>query len=97
MPIMKLKGKEYDVKRSTKPDKKLMTMCNGKLIHFGQRGAKSWGNAPLASLLPESEKHYDEDKRRRYLARATKIKKKGGTLAIDDNCSPNWWSVYGLW
>ena len=97
MPILKLKGKEYEVQRSTRPDKKLMVKCDGKTIHFGQRNARSWGNAPFASLLPESEKHYDEERRKRYLARATKIKKKDGSLAIDDKCSANYFAVFGLW
>ena len=97
MPILKLKGEQYEVKRSDKPDKKLMVKCDGKWVHFGARGMKSWGNAPFASLLPESEKHYDPERRKRYLARATKIKKKDGSLAIDDKCSPNYFAVFSLW
>lgn len=97
MPILKLKGKEYDVQRSTRPDKKLMVKCDGKTIHFGQRNARSWGNSPFASLLPESEKHYDPERRKRYLARAGKATKKDGSLQISHKCSPAWFSYYSLW
>ena len=97
MPILELKGKKYEVERSTKKDKKLMVKCGDKWVHFGARGMKSWGKAPFASLLPDSEKHYDEERRKRYLTRATKIKKKDGSLAVDDECSANYFSVYGLW
>ena len=99
MPLMELKGQKYDVERSTRPDKKLMVKCpqTGKIIHFGQRGARSWYKAPFSSLLPKDELHDNEEKRKQYLARATKIKKKDGTLAVNDPCSPNWWSVNGLW
>ena len=40
MPILKLKGEQYEVKRSDKPDKKLMVKCDGKWVHFGARGMK---------------------------------------------------------
>ena len=97
MPILKLKGKEYDVKRSTRPDKKLMAKCDGKWISFGARGMKSWGNAPFASLLPESEKHYDPERRKRFQNRAGNAKRKDGSLQISHKCSPAWFSYHSLW
>ena len=37
------------------------------------------------------------EQRRRYLARATKIKDKNGNLTKDDKSSPNYWSLRYLW
>ena len=97
MPLMTLKGKRYDVQRSTRPDKKLMVKCNDKWVHFGARGMESWGKAPFASLLPSKEKHYDKQRRDNYLSRARRIRKKDGSLAVNDKCSANYFAVNGLW
>ena len=97
MPILKLKGEQFEVKRSDKPDKKLMAKCDGKWVHFGAKGMGSWYKAPFASLLPENEKHNDPERRRRYLARAGNAKRKDGSLQISHKCSPAWFSYHSLW
>lgn len=41
--------------------------------------------------------HKDEERRKKYLARAKKIKNKAGELTFENPESPNFWSVNLLW
>ena len=67
---------------STRKDKKYMIMNDSKkFIHFGQLGYEDF------------TKHMDENRRRLYLARATKIKGNWKT----DKFSPNNLSINLLW
>lgn len=56
-------GKDVPIYLSTKKDKKYMVQDpNGKWVHFGAFG------------MEDFTLHKDEERRKRYLARATKIK-----------------------
>ena len=67
---------------STRKDKKYMIMNDSKkFIHFGQLGYEDY------------TKHLDENRRRLYLARATKVKGNWKT----DRYSPNNLSINLLW
>ena len=76
----RLYGKEVFV--STRKNKKFMIMDdNNKWVHFGQLGYNDF------------TKSRDENKKRLYLTRATKIK--GNWKS--DKCSPNNLSIHLLW
>ena len=105
MPIIEDPNKEEDIKKysdpnkvirkakkyfkddipiylSSKKDKKYMVQDpNGKWVHFGAFGMEDY------------TRHKDEERRKRYLARATKIK---GNWK-DNPYSPNLLSINLLW
>ena len=75
-------GKDIPIYISNKKGKKYMVQNpDGKWIHFGQLGFQDY------------TKHQDEERRKRYLARATKIK---GNWK-NDKYSPNSLSISLLW
>ena len=80
---------------SEKKDKKLKVYYNGKWIHFGQKGYQHYFDK--TGLLPKSENNMDKERRRLYLARATKIKDSKGNLTVNDKNSANHYSVNYLW
>tara|TARA_R100001198_G_C5197441_1_gene187763 strand:+ start:658 stop:966 length:309 start_codon:yes stop_codon:yes gene_type:complete len=57
-----------------------------KLIHFGQKGAQDWRSGTASA-----------EKRKSYRARASKIKKKDGSLAVKDKNTANYWAYHYLW
>jgi len=57
-----------------------------KIIHFGQRGAKDFRSGTAT-----------REERDRYRARASRVKKKDGTLAINDINSPAYFSYHYSW
>lgn len=65
--------------------KKYYVIYNGKKINFGQKGYEDY------------TQHGADERRKRYLARATKIKNKRGELTANDKTSPNHWSINLLW
>ena len=69
------------VYESTRKNKKYMIHDGHHFIHFGQMGYEDY------------TKHKDDDRRKRYLARATKIK---GDWK-EDKYSPNNLSIHILW
>ena len=85
-----IKPKLYEPFPSNSPKKKYSVLVkNGdkfKLIHFGSKGSKDYrsGTATL-------------QERDAYRARASKIKKKDGTFAINDKNSPAHFSYYYSW
>ena len=68
-----------------KNNKYMVTHQNGKKVHFGSK--------KYADYLT----HKDDDRRDKYLARATKIKNKQGELTYNNPESANFWSVHLLW
>ena len=56
-----------------------------KKVHFGSPAYEDY------------TMHKDEDRRKKYLSRATKIKNKKGELTCEDIESPNFWSINLLW
>ena len=79
-------GIKGTIARSTKKNKKFMiTLPDGKVIHFGQIGYEDYLT------------HHDEQRRANYLARASAIKNKAGALTAHDIHSPNYYSIKLLW
>ena len=68
-----------------KNNKYMVTLKSGKKVHFGSK--------KYADYLT----HKDDDRRGKYLARATKIKNKQGELTHKNPESANFWSVNLLW
>lgn len=68
MPTISLYGKEYNVMRSERPDKKFKVQVGGRYIHFGARGYS------IAPGTPKGD---------RYCARSSGIKNSKGIDAND--------------
>jgi hypothetical protein len=86
---------EYIYRKSTRQDKKLMTVVNNKEIHFGQKGYEHY--LDKTELLDPKQNHKNTNRRKRYLARAKGIKDKTGRLTWKDPESPNYHSIKILW
>jgi hypothetical protein len=86
---------KYDYELSDKKDKKLKVYVNGKWIYFGATNYQHYNDK--TGLLPKSESHHDEDRRRLYLVRAKGIKNKEGQLTKDDPNSANHHAIRILW
>jgi hypothetical protein len=80
---------------SEKPNKKLKVKVNDKWIHFGDSRYQHFFDK--TKLLDESFNHLDDDRRQRYLKRASKIKDKDGKLTMYDENSPNYYAIRILW
>ena len=74
-----------DIKPSTRARNKWMVLYKGQWIHFGARG------------MSDYTIHKDEDRRRRYRARHSKIKLSDGRRAYTVKSSPSYWSWNLLW
>ena len=70
---------------SRKNNKYMVTLPSGKKVHFGSPAYEDYTI------------HKDEDRRAKYLTRASKIKNKRGELTCEDIESPNYWSIKLLW
>ena len=86
---------KYTYSRSTKKGKKLMTVVNGKTIHFGDISMEHFKDK--TNLLPKRLNHNDKDGRKNYLTRSAGIKDKSGKLTKDNPMSPNYHSRRILW
>lgn len=73
---------DYSTRKNNKYMVKLPTR---KKVHFG------------SPKYPDYLFHKDEDRREKYLARATKIKNKQGELTHNKPESANYWSTKLLW
>jgi hypothetical protein len=91
--MVKINGYEYEL--SDNKNKKLKVIVNNKVIHFGQTGYSHYFDK--TKLLNPELNHLDKDRRKRYLARASKIKDKNHNLTADDPDSPNYHSIRILW
>ena len=68
-----------------KNNKYMVTLPEGKKVHFG------------SPKYPDYLFHKDQERRDKYLSRATKIKNRQGDLTHEIKESPNFWSVNLLW
>lgn len=68
-----------------KNNKYMVTLPESKKVHFG------------SPKYPNYLIHKDEERRDRYLSRATKIKNKQGEFTHNNKESPNFWSTKLLW
>jgi hypothetical protein len=79
----------FNYELSDKKGKKLMTVVNGKKIHFGAEGYKHFFDR--TGLLPTSLNHLDDKRRQNYLKRS------GGIGRTEDPTSANWHARNILW
>jgi hypothetical protein len=93
--MQKAKIGAYTYMKSTRRGKKLMTVVDGKQVHFGQIGYQHFKDA--TGLLPKSQNHGDQKRRQNYLTRTAKIKNKKGQLTKDLPSSPNFHARKILW
>ena len=70
---------------SRKNNKYMVKLPGGVKVHFG------------SPKYEDYTIHKNEERRDKYLSRATKIKNKKGELTYTDIESPNFWSVHLLW
>ena len=74
-----------DLQLSPNKSKRFYVVFEGKKIHFGSKGGKTFID------------HGDEKKRKAWYARHSKILLKDGTRAMDNKHSPAFWSARLLW
>jgi hypothetical protein len=91
--MVKIDKFEYFI--SDKSNKKLYVIVNSKKIYFGDTNYKHYYDK--SSILPKSENHLDEKRKKSYIARASKIKDKSGNLTANNPNSPNYHSLRVLW
>jgi len=80
---LKLGATEFGV--SPRKNNKYYVVYDGKKIHFGH------------SSYQDFTQHKDPERRKRYLARASKIKDKNGNLTAQNKNSSNYWSIHLNW
>jgi hypothetical protein len=78
----------FNYELSDKKGKKLMTVVNGKKIHFGAAGYQHYFDR---TGLLSSLNHLDEKRRQSYLKRS------GGIGRTEDPTSANWHARNILW
>jgi hypothetical protein len=84
----------YTYSLSTNKNKKLKVIVGSKTIHFGDDRYSHFFDK--TALLPKSQNHGDEKRRKAYLDRASKIKDSTG-LAMNNPKSANYHAVRILW
>ena len=85
---------KYNYEKSTRPGKKLMTVVDGKTIHFGSSKNEHWKDK---TGIWSSLDHNDKERRKKYLARSSGIKNKKGELTKDNPMSANYHARKILW
>ena len=92
---IKLSIDENNIKKSDRKHKKLMTYTpKGKLIHFGDNRYQHYKD--LTGIWKELD-HNDDERRKRYRARSSKIKDGDGELTYMNPEHPNAWAYWVLW
>jgi len=86
---------KYTYTLSPRIDKKLMTVVDGKKIHFGNPSYDHFFDK--SSLLPKHMNHKDKERRSYYLKRAKGIRDKEGNLTCNNPLSPNYHAIRILW
>lgn len=94
MKPWKIALKNNCITKSTRKNKKLMIKINNKSIHFGSRDYEHYFDE---TGIWEEKNHKDIERLKDYIKRHSAIKKKDGTLAINDPESASYWSLYILW
>ena len=85
---------KYNYEKSTRKDKKLMTVVNGKTIHFGNSSMQHYKDR---TGIWKDKDHLDKKRRDNYLSRSKGIKDKQGNLVYKDPNSANYHSRVILW
>tara|TARA_R110002153_G_scaffold110620_2_gene252057 strand:+ start:3130 stop:3435 length:306 start_codon:yes stop_codon:yes gene_type:complete len=86
---------KYTYTKSTRKDKKLMTIVDGKIVHFGAISMEHYFDK--TGLLNKKLNHNDKKRQDNYLSRSAGIKDGKGNLTKDDPTSPNYHSRKILW
>jgi len=86
---------KYNYELSTRKGKKLMTVVDGKLLHFGADGMEHFKDK--TGLLPKVLNHNDKTRRESYLQRTAMIKDGKGNLTKNNPKSPNYHARKVLW
>lgn len=88
----------YNYEKSTRKDKKLMTVVEKdgikKTIHFGSRDMQHFKDK--TGIWKELD-HNDKKRRENYLKRSKGIKNKKGELTYLNPLSPNYHAIKILW
>lgn len=85
---------KYNYEKSTKKKKKLMTIVDGKKIHFGDNNMEHYYDK---TNIWSSKNHNDKNRRKNFLQRSKGIKDKEGNLVWKDPKSPSYHAVRILW
>ena len=85
---------KYNYEKSTRKDKKLMTVVDGKKVHFGNPNYQQFKDK---TGIWKKLDHNDTERRKNYLARSSGIKNKQGQLTKDIPSSPNYHAIRILW
>lgn len=85
---------KFNYEKSTRKDKKLMVIVDGKKIHFGARNMQHFKDK--TGLWKELD-HLDPKRRKNYLARAKGIRNKEGKLTKDIETSANYHAIRIFW
>lgn len=85
---------KYEYTKSTKKGKKLMTMVQGRIIHFGDSSMQHFKDK---TGIWKKLDHGDKTRQKSFLARSKGIKLKDGSLAWKNPMSPAYHSVRILW
>jgi len=92
--------KLYEIFPSKAKHKKyaVFVMKDGKKkkIHFGDKRYQQFKDSTRLKKYSNLD-HGDKERRKRYLARAKKIKNKKGQLTAKLKSSPNYWAIKFLW
>lgn len=67
---------------------------DGHTVDFGSKGYQHYFDR---IGMYTNLNHYDVDRRIKYIARHSKVKKKDGSYAIEDKRSPAYLSLHYLW
>ena len=84
----------YDYKKSTRPDKKLMVEVDGKTIHFGSRDMEHFKDK---TGIWKSKDHGDIKRLKAFRKRMSGIKLKDGSKAINNPKSAAYHAMRVLW
>ena len=82
---------KYNYEKSTRKDKKLMTIVDGKKVHFGN---PSYQHFKDKTGIWKKLDHNDPERRKNY---SSGIKNKQGQLTKDIPSSPNYHAIRILW
>ena len=85
---------KYNYEKSTRKNKKLMVIVDGKKIHFGDNRLQHFKDK---TGIWKSLDHNDPKRRKYYLTRSAGIKDGKGNLTKDNPKSPNYHSRRILW
>lgn len=85
---------KYNYEKSTRKDKKLMTIVDGKKVHFGNPSYQQYFDK---TGIWKSLDHGDKERRKNYLSRASGIKDGQGNLTKNNPLSPNYHAIRILW